>query len=77
MTGHIQLNADGTCSISISLRITEGSAVTTETETDTCTWTQNNTAISLTYSAGDTESGSLIDDRISITSDGVVFLFEK
>ena len=41
--GHIQLNADLTCSVSITAEVTTDGDVTTETEGDTCTWSQTGT----------------------------------
>ena len=77
LEGHFQLNADGTCSGSITGRATTDGVVTTETEMDTCTWTLNNTVIVFTYPDGDTDVASLIDGIITITDEGVVFVFQK
>ena len=39
--GHAQVNEDGTCSVSLTLRSNAAGVVTTETENDACTWTAN------------------------------------
>ena len=77
--GYFQLNDDTTCSAGVTFRVTDSGNVTTETETTTCTWSLNGTAISITYSDGGTDTGSLIENRtLSITtSGGGVILFVK
>ena len=76
--GDLQLNSDGTCSSSLTTRETLDGVVTTETQTGLCSWTLNNTAIAFVWTEdGDTDSGSLIDGRVTVTSDGLVLVFEK
>jgi hypothetical protein len=75
-SGHLQLNDDGTCSSSLSLTVTEGGQVTTETDSDTCTWTRTGSAIFFVWSDNSTDAGSLTGSQISVTSEGVVLLFE-
>ena len=76
--GHIQLNADGTCSFALIYQTTEDGVPTTDTESDTCTWTLNNTTIAFTFPDGRTNAGSLIDGRISInTSDAFALVYRK
>ena len=75
--GHFQLDSDGTCSFSTTVRTTTDSGqVTTEPELDTCTWTLNITTLAVTDSGGDTSTGSVIDG--TITFGGVfVVVYQK
>ena len=77
MTGHIQLNGDGTCSASATFQSTVVGLVETETQTDTCTWSQNITAISITFSDGTADTGSLIDGTITLNADDFVLVYRK
>ena len=77
IAGHIQLNLDGTCTVSATSRDTINGVVTMDTDVAVCIWTLNNTAISLSYATGDRDAGSLIDETISITAGGFVLVYRK
>ena len=78
MMAHIQLNADGTCTASVTWRTTELYGVTTDsTETRTCTWTLNDTAIIFRYPELNRIAGSLIDGTIDILTSGHFFVYRK
>ena len=47
--GHIQLNADGTCTAAFTFRVTADGEVTSNLEARTCTWTYNNPAIAFNF----------------------------
>ena len=75
--GHIQLNSDLTCNRSFTIRTTTDGEVTTDTATGTCTWTQNDTAISVTFSEFDIDVGSLIDGNLALASLGLALLYQR
>ena len=76
--GRAQVNGDGTCSISRTVRRTIDGVVTTETETDTCAWTADDTSITLTTAAGQVLKGSLVDGTLTVTdAGGFVLMFVR
>jgi len=75
--GRITINQDGTCSFSLTLRSTESGNVTTATETDVCTWTRNNNAMTFSYQDGTTASGSLSGDTLTLTTQSIIWAFER
>jgi len=76
--GSVTLNEDRTCSDSITLRSTVSEEVTTDTATDVCTYTTNSQAVTLSYPADNTvSSGSIIGSALTITDDGIIFIFRK
>ena len=78
MSGFERLNTDGTFSESLTLRTTEDGQVSTKVATDGGSWTQSGPAIAFTYGgSGDTFTGSVSGDRLTITQEGVVFVFRK
>ena len=79
--GSLTLNADQTCSITLTLRETEDGTVTTAPETAVCTYTLNSGAIALDLTGSDfqdTLGGVISGSTITITDDeGEVFVFKK
>ncbi len=75
--GSVTLNADRTCSDSITLRTTESGSVTTDTATDMCTYTTDGQAVTLTYADNTVSVGSIIGSALTITDAGVTFIFRK
>ena len=71
MAAEIQLNDDGTCLITSTER-SESGVVTTGSD-ENCTWTSNGAAITVTDSNGPL-TGSVADDRLTLTTQGVVFV---
>lgn len=71
------LNADGTCSTSMTLRTTQGGQVSSDTQSDTCTWSHENAAILITWTDGTTDTASWSGDTITVTLEGLVLVFER
>ena len=78
LAGRAQVNGDGTCSTSRTIRSTIDGVVTTDTEDDTCAWTADDTSITLTTAAGQVLTGSLVDGTLTITdAGGFVLIFVR
>ena len=77
IAGSVTLNADRTCTDSITLRITQGGIVTSDPETDECTYTTDGQAVTLSYEDDTVSSGSIIGSTLTITDDGFVFIFRR
>ena len=75
--GHMQLNADLTCSGSLTIQNTIDGRVTPNTQTNTCTWTQTGTAIDFTYPEGPVLQGLLVDRTLTVGSQGLVLMYER
>jgi hypothetical protein len=74
---HINLNQDLTCSDSFTLVTTEDGIASTETETDICTYTTNNTGITVTFVGDDPFDGSIVGSQLTISDNGIVFIYQK
>jgi uncharacterized lipoprotein YbaY len=74
--GHMQLNADLTCSGSLTIENTTEGQVTPNTQTNTCTWTLTGTAIDFEYPDAPPLPGSLFDRTLTVVSQGLVLVFE-
>ncbi len=75
--GQIQMNGDGTCSVSETFRVDDEGTVTTFTEDETCTWLANGSAISVTFPDDYVIIGSVVDGTLTIAnedSDLLVFV---
>ena len=75
--GSVTLNADRTCSDSLTLEITEGGNVDSDPETDECTYITNGQTITLTYTDNTVSVSTIIGSALTITDDGVAFTFRK
>ncbi len=75
----ITLNQDMTCSETVGLKRTEFVFSSGEsTKTDVCTYTFDDGAITLTFSAsGKILTGSMSGSSLTISDDGDVFVFRK
>ncbi len=70
----LQLNDDGTCSVTAT---TESGIVTIDTE-EGCSWSSSDRVITvLTESDNSSATGSLIDGTLTLTSNGDVFVLVK
>ena len=74
---HINLNKDRTCSDSFTLVTTEDGIETTESKTDVCTYTTNNTGITITFVGEDPFDGSIVGSQLTIIDLGIVFIYQK
>ena len=74
MAADIQLNDDGTCFITSTER-SESGVVTTGSD-ESCTWTSNGAALTVTDSNG-LLTGSVADDTMTLTTQGVVFVLVR
>ena len=83
---HINLNADLTCSDSVTVRTTIGGNVSTEVETDVCTYTINNQALTVTFVREEPVGGSITTTKITLSitgsqltlsQDGMVLIYRK
>ena len=75
--GRTTLNQDRTFSQSLTLRITQSGAVTTTEFPLNGTYTQNNNAIIFRYNDGEEAAGSISGNTLTITDEGLVFVFRK
>lgn len=71
------LSSNGTMSDTFTYRETENGTATTTTETDNGTWSQNNTALTITYSDGTSQTAAVSNDTFTISEQGFVFLYER
>lgn len=76
--GSVTLNADGTYSDRVTLRATEGGSTTTEEEASTGTYAMNGTSVSfIETSSGETYSGSLSGDDLTVIVEGFTAVYNK
>ncbi len=75
--GSVTLNADRTCSDSLTLETTQSGNVESDTASELCTYTTDGQAITLTYTDNTVSVGTIIGSALTITDDGVVFIFRK
>jgi hypothetical protein len=74
----IRLNSDGTYTDSGTFWRTRGGQVSTFTDTANGSWTQSGSTITFTESpSGDTFTGSLSGNTLTIIDDGMAFVFRK
>ena len=73
--GHIQVDDDGRC----SRVFTVATSGTGQTRTDTimCTWSRNGDAIFFLDTDGTAQIGSIIGDVLTLTSERIVFIYER
>ena len=74
--GSLRINSDNTFSLSLTLATTVGGTTTSETETTTGSYTLNETAITLT-SDGETVTGSIIGNTLTLIDEGLTFVYQK
>ncbi len=74
--GSVRLNSDNTFSTSLTVATTEGGATASETTTVTGTYTLNGTTLAFT-SEEDTFSGSITGNTLTISDEGVTFVYQK
>lgn len=72
-----EVRPNGTFTETLTIRETEGSAVTTTSESETGTWVQNNAAITITYSDGSVETAAISGDVITANIDGAVYIYRR
>lgn len=70
-------SSNGTYVETASVRETDGSSVTTQTQTDVGTWTQNNSAITITASDGTVSSAAISGNIITANESGDVFVYRR
>ena len=75
--GSVTLNADMTCSVSTTARVTFSGNVTTNTETHVCTYTIIDGDITLTRPSATDASASINGSALTITTDELVFVYRK
>ena len=75
--GSVTLNADRTCSDSLTLEITEGGNVDSDIATDECTYTTDGQTITLTYTDNTISVGTIIGSALTIADDGLAFIYRK
>jgi hypothetical protein len=76
--GSTTLNQDMTASSSATVTLTDSGTSSTITDTDIGTYTHTNGAITVTWASdGDSDSGSIVGSKLTLTDDGDVFLFQK
>jgi len=76
--GSTTLNQDMTASSSVTATYTDGATSTTTTVQDLGAYTYTGGAITVTWvSDGDSDSGSIVGSKLTLTDDGNVFLFQK
>ncbi len=74
--GSVRLNSDNTFSTSVTVATTESGATTSETTTVTGTYTLNGTTLTFT-SEEDTFGGSITGNTLTISDEGVTFVYQK
>ncbi len=74
--GSAILRSNGTCSLSETSRIDFQGSVTTDVNDLSCTWTESGSAITLTFS-DHTFTGSLVDNTLTITQEGLPWVYLK
>ena len=67
--GVFNLHSDNTCGLSLTY--------TTGVETDTCQWARAGSTLTVTWSDGRLAFMTFLNDRITETLDGRVFVFER
>jgi hypothetical protein len=70
-------SSNGTYVETTSVRETDGSSVTTQTETDVGTWTQNNSALTITASDGTVSSAAISGNIITASESGDVLIYRR
>lgn len=73
----ITLLDNGTFTVTGSVRLTEGTMTETETFTEQGTFTRNGSAITFIVPQEDNISGTLANDAITFSSDGLTYVFRK
>ncbi|MFN2565090.1 MAG: hypothetical protein ABR499_08800 [Gemmatimonadaceae bacterium] len=76
-TGTGSINADGTYSLRLDYRFREAGEESTFNESSVGTYTRNGNAIEFTDADGSRLRGSISGRRITVTSPGVVLVFER
>jgi hypothetical protein len=76
---HINLNEDLTCSSSATLQVTTDGDVSTDVAAEVCTYTLNDTAISVVFPSdgGRTAVGSIVGSQLTLTDGGFVLIYSK
>lgn len=77
VSGSVRMNEDQTFSTNATYRLTEGSEVTTSTDSQNGSFTKNGSAVRFNYSDGTQDTGSLNGKVLTITSEGITFVFQK
>jgi hypothetical protein len=76
-TGTLTLGASNTFNLQIGLRYTEEGVVTTETDGTTGTYTRNGGSLVFTAIGGETSSGSVSGNSVTMSEEGLVLVFGK
>ena len=74
---HIQINDNRTCSSSFTFTTEVNGQTVTDSESETCTWSQNGSTIVFTWEEGDTDTGSIDGDVLTIPTAIGIFVFER
>jgi hypothetical protein len=78
--GQLIVASSGSCSMSLTTRDTDQGQVTTDTSSANCTWTVSGSVLTFTNSDDPTEapfSGVWSGNRLTITDEGMTFVFER
>ena len=75
--GSVTLNADRTCSDSLTLETTQSGNVESDTASELCTYTTDGQAITLTYTDDTVSDGTIIGSALTIADDGLAFIYRK
>ncbi len=75
--GFLQLNNDETFSTAGTFRETVGGSVSTYHQPASGSWTRTGDQVSLTYSNGSVDTAVVSGNQLTVTSDGVSFVFRK
>lgn len=76
-SGHIRINSNNTFSTSAIIKTTEAGVVSTVTVPESGDYTKTGTAMRFNYSDGTLDTGSISGSTITITSEGLIFVFKK
>ena len=76
-TGSVTLNEDQTFSTNMTYRVTEAGSVSTGSDSQVGSFTKNGTALRFNYSDGTQDTGSLNGEILTLTSEGVTFVFHQ
>src|SRR5688572_10432079 len=66
-SGVLQLNTNGTFTVTFNYRVTENGAVTNLTETENGTWTESGNTVTVVNSDGEQSGATRNGDRLTVT----------
>jgi hypothetical protein len=73
----ITANENGTWTGTITLRENDNGTITTTSEPESGTWSQAGANVTITYSDGSAVSGTISDDRITLSESGLTIVYER